>query len=140
MKIFKKQFSAKDLLEVANDPNMRVGSTPFGAAYGERTIYVGRAVPWKGVKGLENLRRVNPRVAAGLERAIGISRAHHEPGSAWVQYGNGQIVGMPMKCYQMMVAAGHAQYVTLVGHANEAKKPWIVRRARTPSVPAPPRP
>jgi hypothetical protein len=138
MKIFKKQFTAKDLLEVANDPNMRVGSTPFGAAPGERTIYIGRAAPWKGVKGLENLRRANPRVAAGLEKAISISRAHHEPGSAWVQYRNGQVVGMPMKCYQMMLDAGHGGYVTLVGHAGEAKRPWITRRARVPAPP--PRP
>ena len=134
MKVYKRQFTAKDLLEVARDPGMRVGSTPFGAEHGERTIYIGKSVPWKGVKGIESVRAVNPRVAAGLEKARAISMAHHEPGSAWVQYPNGQVVGMPMKCYAMMIEAGHT--VPLVWSTNLAKRPWIRKRAPAPLLPA----
>lgn len=134
MKIYKKQFTAKDLLEVARDPGMRVASTPFGAAHGERTMYIGKSVPWKGVKGIENVRAVNPRVAAGIEAARAMSMRHHELGSAWVQYPNGEVVGMPMKCYQMMMDAGHT--VSLVYSTNLSKKPWIRRRAAAPMLPA----
>jgi hypothetical protein len=60
--------------------------------------------------------------------------SHHEPGSAWVQYPNGDVVGMPMKCYQMMLDAGHT--VALVYSTNLAKRPWIRRRAAAPLLPA----
>jgi len=126
MKVYKRQFTAKDLLEVANDPGMRVGATPFGAPHGERTIYIGKSVPWKGVKGIEAVRAVNSRVAAGLEKARSISMAHREPGIATVRYPNGQHVTMPMKCYQMMMDVGHT--VPLVWSTSVSKRPWIVRR------------
>ena len=131
MKVYKKQFSAKDLLEVANDPSMRVGSTPFGAPEGEMTMYIGRSVPWKGVKGMEAVRAANPRVAAGLEKARAISMSHREPGIAVVQYPNGQVVTMPMKCYRMMEDVGHV--VTLVRATGVSKRPWVTKRVRIPA-------
>lgn len=123
MKIYKGQFTLKETLSAANDPTMRVGSTPFGAPPGERTLYIGKSVPWKGAKGMEAVRRVNPRVAAGLERAISMSKDHREPGIAVVAYPNGQVVTMPAKCHAMMVAAGHI--VSVISRTAAVKRPWI---------------
>jgi len=135
MKIYKKEFSAKDLLEVAMDSRMRTGVTPFGAPDGEVQRYLGRSVPWKGVRGIENLRTINPRVAAGISRARDISMAHHEKGIALVQYPDGSVVTMPMKCYAMMAEANRP--VTLIT-TSAPKRPWIVSRPRAQAqLPAP---
>lgn len=132
MKVYKKEFSAKDLLEIANDSRMRTGVTPFGAAEGEMQRYIGRSVPWKGVRGIANVSRINPRVGTGITNARNISMRHHETGVAIVQYPNGEIITMPMKCYQMMVEVHHP--VALVGGGGAAKRPWIVRRARAAPI------
>ena len=134
MKIYKKEFSAKDLLEVAMDSRMRTGVTPFGAPEGEVVRYLGRSVPWKGIKGIENIRAVNPGVAAGIERARDISRGHTEKGIALVQYPNGEIVTMPMKCYAMMEAARRP--VTLIT-TSAPKRPWVVARPKPTAAPVP---
>jgi len=136
VKIYKKEFSAKDLLEVAMDSRMRTGVTPFGAPEGEVQRYLGRSVPWKGVKGIENIRAINPGVAAGISRARDISRGHTEKGIALVQYPNGEVVTMPMKCYAMMEAARRP--VVLIT-TSAPKRPWVVSR-RAPAVPALPAP
>lgn len=134
MKVYKKEFSAKDLLDIANDSRMRTAVTPFGAPEGEVQRYIGRSVPWKGVRGIENLRAINPRVAAGIEAARAMSIRHREPGIAVVQYPNGDVTTMPYKCYAMMLDAGHT--VVLVGH-SAGKRPWIRRRAApAPLIPA----
>lgn len=135
MKIYKGQFSAKDLLEVAMDSRMRVSSTPFGAPPGERTIVMGKAVAWKGVVGIEAVRAANARVAAGLEKAIAVSRRHTEPGTALVQYPNGEIITMPMKAYAMMAEA--ARPVSLIS-SLAAKRPWLAKKAPAAPVLAAP--
>lgn len=134
MKVYKKEFSAKDLLEIANDSRMRTGTTPFGAPEGEVQRYIGRSVPWKGVRGIENIRAINPGVAAGISRARDISMGHREKGIAIVQYPNGEIVTMPMKCYAMMQAA--LRPVTLVA-TTAPKRPWVVARHRAAPIPVP---
>lgn len=131
MKIYKGQFTLKETLSASNDPTMRVGSTPFGAAPGERTLYIGKSVPWKGAKGIEAVRRVNPRVAEGLSRAIAMSKDHREPGIAVVAYPNGEVVTMPAKCHAMMEAAGHI--VSVISRTAAVKRPWIQRAYITPA-------
>jgi hypothetical protein len=128
MKVYKKEFSAKDLLEIANDSRMRTAVTPFGATPGEMQRYIGRSVPWKGVRGIDAVSRINSGVGRGITAARSISMKHHETGTAIVQYPNGEIVTMPMKCYAMMEEVRHL--VTLIGGGGAAKRPWIVRRAR----------
>ena len=102
-----KIFNAKELLEIATDNRYRVSRTPFGATYADPLVYVGRAVPWKGVKGIDKVREVNPRVAAGLERAISISKKHTEKGVVCIV---DEVTGlpkcMPRKAYEMMKEAG----------------------------------
>lgn len=131
MKIYKKEFSAKDLLEIAMDSRMRTGTTPFGAKEGEVQRYLGRSVPWKGVKGIENIRAINPAVAEGISRARDISIGHTEKGIAIVQYPNGEVVTMPMKCFRMMEAA--LRPVTLVA-TGAPKRPWIISKPRRKAV------
>ncbi len=135
MKVYKKEFSAKDLLEIANDSRMRTAVTPFGAPEGEVQRYIGRSVPWKGVRGIANIRTINPGVASGISRARDISKGHTEKGIAIVQYPNGEIVTMPMKCYAMMEAARRP--VTLVA-TSAPKRPWVVARRLAPAAPAAP--
>lgn len=127
MKIYKGQFTLKETIAASNDPTMRVASTPFGAAPGERTMYAGRSVPWKGAKGIEAVRRINPRVADGIEKARAMSQAHRETGTAVVAYPNGQVVTMPAKCYAMMEAAGHI--VSVLSRSGAVKRPWLQKFA-----------
>jgi len=131
MKIYKGQFTLKETLMASNDPTMRVGSTPFGAAPGERTMYAGKSVPWKGAIGIEAVRRVNPRVAAGIEKARDISKAHREPGIAVIAYGNGQVVTMPAKCLAMMEAVGHM--VSVISRTAAVKRPWLQKAYIAPA-------
>ena len=49
MKIYKKQFDAVDLFKASRRPDISVGSTPFGAAPGEKQLYIRAAASWKGI-------------------------------------------------------------------------------------------
>lgn len=131
MKIYKGQFTLKETLMASNDPTMRVGSTPFGAAPGERTMYAGKSAPWKGAIGIEAVRRINPRVAAGIEKARDMSKAHREPGIAVIAYPTGQIVTMPAKCLAMMEAAGHL--VSVISRTAAVKRPWLQKAYVAPA-------
>ena len=62
-------FGVEDLMHVKDNPNVRLTATPFVHGY-EDKVFLGHAAPWKGVKGIEAVREINPGVAAGLERAI----------------------------------------------------------------------
>lgn len=130
LKIYKGQFTLKETLVASNDPTMRIASTPFGAPPGERTMYAGKGVPWKGAKGIEAVRRVNARVAAGIEKARDMSKAHREPGIAIIAYANGQVVTMPAKCLAMMEAAGHI--VSVISRTAAVKRPWLQKVYVTP--------
>lgn len=121
MKIYKGQYSLKDMLAASKDPTISIASTPIGAAPGERLTYSRRAAPWKGLKGIEAVRRANPKVAAGLENAIKVSQRHHEIGLTVIAYPNGETLTIPTKCHAMMVDAGHA--VSVIGHLR-VKRPW----------------
>ena len=59
----------EDLVKARTDPNMRLTATPF-VNDAENTVFVGRAVPWKGNPG-----KMPPEVLQGLGRAIDISQS-----------------------------------------------------------------
>jgi len=67
-------FGVEDLMHVKTNPNIRLTATPFVHGY-EDKVFLGGAAPWKGAKGIEQVREINPDVAAGLEKAIDISQA-----------------------------------------------------------------
>lgn len=121
MKIGSPVTTVLDMVRIAQTPGVRVGSTPFGPL-GSRTWYVGRSVPWKGVRGLEALRARAPRVAAGLGNAIRISQAHREKGVSVVRV-NGGLKLMPHKAAAMMGAAG--DIVATYGTSLEALQAMI---------------
>lgn len=104
--------SVKGIIEASKDPNMRVFATKQGAYKGDKQLVGGDSVAWKGLKGIkgqgpsEQLKQVAPRVAAGLNRAISISKAHREKGEALVLMPNKRWKYMPMKAAQMALEAG----------------------------------
>lgn len=66
-------FGIDDLMHVKDDPTMRLTASPFVHGFEEK-VFLGHAAPWKGSKGIEQVRAINSKVAAGLEKAIGISQ------------------------------------------------------------------
>lgn len=119
MKLFTvKGPSLKELYELSKDPQITVSRTPFGAnpLAGEEKVYIKRAVPWKGVKGIDNLRKVNPRVADTIEKLRDASRsmAGKYRGVVIAAVG-GRIKAMPYKSFMQMVAAGKADMNNIVG-------------------------
>lgn len=106
MKVFGKP-TLKDLYELSKDPTISVSSTPFGAdlGKGERQLYIKKAVPWKGVKGIENLRRVNPKVADTVAKLADASRRLAGiRGTVHVVMPDGRITAMPKKALMQMAA------------------------------------
>ena len=67
-------FTIEDLIRVKDSPNLRLTATPFVHDY-ENKVFLGHAARWKGAKGIEQVREISPGVAAGLEKAIEISKA-----------------------------------------------------------------
>jgi len=63
------EFGIQDLAFVKDNPYLRLTATPFVHGF-EDKVFLGHAAPWKGVKGIEEVRKINEDVAAGLEKAI----------------------------------------------------------------------
>lgn len=125
------KISLKDLVDVATSKGYSLASTPFGAEPGQRQFYIRRAVPWKGVKGIENVEKINSGVARGLRKAIEISRRHHETGKAILVYPDGTEVVVPMKAAAMSVER-HGDYGVYIKESiGVSKKPWRVKAIRT---------
>ncbi len=124
------KISLKDLYEESQRKDRTISRTPFGAPPGEYQYYEKKAVPWKGVKGIENVRAINSGVANGLSKAIGISRAHHETGKAILIYPDGTRIVVPLKS-AMMSYSQHKDYgVRIGGTIPVSKRPWIRARAK----------
>lgn len=78
-----------EILEMKQNKNYRLTTSPFGLTEedireGRKVLYVGRAVPWKGVKGAQfwefaenhvNKKGERGTLAAGLKKAIEISKS-----------------------------------------------------------------
>lgn len=112
MKVFTvKSPSLRELYELSKDPQITVSRTPFGVnpLEGEEKVYIKRAVPWKGVRGIEKLRKVNPRVAETIEKLRDASKAMagKYKGVVIAAVG-GRIKAMPYKSFMQAVAAGKA--------------------------------
>ena len=88
----------RQLFEISKDPSMSVSSSPFGPIEG--TVVLKSPPILKGVKGIAAINAVNSRMAAGLQRAIAISRAHHERGVSLAVI-RGRLRRMPTKAAAM---------------------------------------
>lgn len=128
-----------DAIQIARTPGVRMSSTPFGPA-GTRTFYIGRAVPWKMVKGIENVRAINSEVAAGLEKAISISMAAAGTyGVSLARYTAagrkpGALILIPTKAAKQMVAQGTGEIVASYGSSWEALQAMRVAPAVAPAI------
>ena len=119
MKVFTvKSPSLKELYVLSEDPQITVSRTPFGAnpLAGEEKLYIKKAVPWKKVKGIENLRKVNAKVADTIEKLRDASKAMKGKYKGVVIAAvGGRIKAMPYKSFMQMVAAGKATKDNIVG-------------------------
>jgi len=110
--------SLKELYVLSEDPQITVSRTPFGAnpLAGEEKLYIKKAVPWKKVKGIENLRKVNAKVADTIEKLRDASKAMKGKYKGVVIAAvGGRIKAMPYKSFMQMVAAGKATEDNIVG-------------------------
>ena len=84
--------------EISRDPTRCVSYSPFGPPVG--TMFTKAPPKVKGAKGIAAVRAIDGRIAAGLERAISISRAHRETGTALVVI-RGRLRRVPKKAAAM---------------------------------------
>lgn len=100
MKVFGKP-TLKELYELSKDNTVSIGSTPFGAdlGKGEKQRYIRKAVPWKGVKGIENIRRINPKVANTVEKLAAASKALSGTKGVVYVVKDGKMTSMPKKSF-----------------------------------------
>lgn len=79
-RLVRPQLTVNDIIAIRGNNKLRLTTSPFGVSpeqYATNApLYIGAAVPWKGVRGMANLQSRFPRVAAGLSRAIAISKKY----------------------------------------------------------------
>jgi len=125
-KIYPGEYTILDVAGVAANPMFRTAVTPFGIT-GRINRYVGKSAPWKGVVGIEAVKSINPAVAAGLARAISMSKAHREKGVVEIMTPHGPKV-MPAKAAAMARAGKNA-----AGYGSpRAVTPMMYYRGRIP--------
>jgi len=84
--------------DISRDPTRCVSYSPFGPPIG--TMFTKAPPKVKGAIGIAGVRAIDARIAAGLERAIAISRAHRETGTALVVI-RGRLRRVPRKAAAM---------------------------------------
>lgn len=127
MKLYPGEYSIMDLLAVQRTKAYRASATPFGL---DLTMhrYVGRAVPWKFVKGTSAIRALGggaERVAATLEgKLIPKTAGFREKGVVLASI-RGKVVLIPRKAYE--VAVRHGVPATILASAGSAAELLAVR-------------
>jgi len=110
VKVYPNEISLIGLAQIASNRMFRTGTTPFGMPPGMVVRYVGRAVPWKGLKGDAFWRwaeKEKPELARGLRKAIDISKKNAEIyGVALVQLMDGRQMVVPRKVAAQMAGKG----------------------------------
>lgn len=114
MKVFGKP-TLKELYELSKDNTVSIGSTPFGADLNKegRQKYIKKAVPWKGVKGIENIRRINPKVANTVEKLAEASKALSGIKGVVYVVKDGKMTAMPKKSFLAAKAKDPSLQATL---------------------------
>ena len=110
VKVYPNEINLFQLAAIGRTPGIRTGTTPFGMPPGAQVRYIGRSVPWKGLKGdaFWSWADANkPRLAEGLRAAIKISKgAAGTYGVALVALADGRQMVLPRKVVEQMRAAG----------------------------------
>ena len=99
--------TVRDIMDIKQNPKLRLTTSPFGISPAEYAvnppIYIGAAAPWKGMK-LSQIQKSYPNVAAGLARAIAISKQYANVKGTGIH--NGKLY--PRKCIEQMKHSGRA--------------------------------
>jgi len=111
------ELSAMEILSASKNPATRTYLSFMGS---RPKRVVGGAVAWKGVRGIENVRRINAGVAKGIDTARRLSQAHRETGVAVVSKTRGGMTVVPMKCAMMMEDAGSGTVIQRLGSVDQA--------------------
>jgi hypothetical protein len=79
-RLVRPQLTVYDVISIRGNSKLRLTTSPFGVTPEQYAtnppLYVGKAVDWKGVKGIDEVEKKNAGVAAGLRRAIAISKKY----------------------------------------------------------------
>lgn len=79
-RLVRPQLTLMDIISIRGNSKLRLTTSPFGLTPEEYAqnppVYVGSAVPWKGVRGLDKVTAINAKVGAGLREAIKISKKY----------------------------------------------------------------
>ncbi len=110
-KALRGEYGLVDLAVISANPKYRASYSPFGR--GGPVRYVGRAAPWKGVKGLEKVKDINEGVGKGLEKAIEFSKKHTEGGVSVVLHMGMKRI-LPTKVAAMLKEKGRAEIIETV--------------------------
>ena len=99
-RLVRPQLTVHDIISIRGNSKLRLTTSPFGITPEQYAvnppIYVGAAVPWKGVRGIDRVREINSDVADGLSRAIAISKKY--AGTRGTVLFNGKLY--PKKCIE----------------------------------------
>lgn len=99
-RLVRPHLTVMDVLAIKGNSKLRLTTSPFGLTpeeYAENPpVYVGSAVAWKGVRGMDKVRAINSKVADGLSRAIAISKKY--AGTKGTVLYNGKLY--PKKCIE----------------------------------------
>jgi len=103
------------LVDVKRRSDLTVSSSPFGWVDEGGTAFIKGApvAKHKSVKEIEALGPVGKAISDGLGKAIRISKAHKEEGTAIVNV-RGRLKRMPAKAAAMMQAGKHKEIVKAV--------------------------
>jgi hypothetical protein len=126
LKLYPGEYSIMDLLAVQRAKPYRASATPFGLDVTMHR-YVGRSVPWKFVKGVENIRAIGggaTRVADKIAELGRISSAHRETGVVLATI-RGRVVLLPRKAFE--VARAHGVPAAILASAGSAAELLAVR-------------
>jgi len=98
-RLVRPQLTVMDVIAIRGNNKLRLTTSPFGISPDEYArnppVYVGSAVPWKGMAWTE-IQSKFPKVAAGLSRAIAISKKY--AGVMGTTLWNGKLY--PKKCIE----------------------------------------
>ena len=129
VKIYPNEINLFQLAAIGRMKGIRTGTSPFGMAPGAHVRYLGRSVPWKGVKGdaFWSLASKFGRLADGLREAIRISQeARRTYGVAVVNLADGRQVVLPLKVVRQMEIAGKP--VSIVSKLEYGEEAYKIRK------------
>jgi len=136
VKVYPNEVNMVQLGVIGAMKGIRTGTSPFGMPAGAHVRYIGRSVPWKGLKGDAfwsfaanhvNKKGVRGTLESGLKSAIAVSqKAAHTFGVALAQLADGRQVILPLKVVRQMEIAGKP--ITIVSKLEYGEEAYKIRK------------